>query len=151
MNARSVAEGRGRMLYGAYQAQLDLLAPARAFADFWTTVLSRACFGPATNALLQGMAAGTEVFSRAQLRHGRPAYRIDSATVEGRAVAVREEVALETPFGSLLHFRKETNRPQPRVLIVAPMAGHFATLLRHTARTMLNDHDVYITDWKSAR
>ena len=54
-------------------------------------------------------------------------------------------------FRHLLHFRKETNLPQPRVLIVAPMAGHFATLLRHTARTMLADHDVYITDWKSAR
>ena len=55
--------------------------------------------------------------------------------VEGREVAwVSEEVALDAPFGSLLHFRKSTNLPQPRVLIVAPMAGHFATLLRHTAR-----------------
>ena len=71
--------------------------------------------------------------------------------VDGRAVPVTEEVALDTPFGNLLHFRKETNLHQPRVLIVAPMAGHFATLLRHTARTMLSDHDVYITDWKSAR
>ena len=64
---------------------------------------------------------------------------------------VNQEIALDTPFGNLLHFRKDTNQPQPRVLIVAPMAGHFATLLRPTARTMLADHDVYLTDWKNAR
>ena len=139
------------MLYGAYQAQSDLLFPARAFADFCKTAFSGTLFGPAGNTLFQGMAAGAELFSRARLSHGRPSYRLDCAKVEGRDVPVHEEVALDAPFGSLLHFRKETNVHQPRVLIAAPMAGHFATLLRHTARTMLVDHDVYITDWKNAR
>ena len=56
-----------------------------------------------------------------------------------------------TPFATLLHFKKETPQPQPRVLLVAPMSGHFATLLRHTVRTMLPEHDIYITDWHNAR
>src|SRR3546814_7859270 len=66
--------------------------------------------------------------------------------------AVREEVALDLPFGNLLHFVKDdVEAPQPRVLVVAPMSGHFATLLRNTVQTLLRDHDVYITDWKNAR
>lgn len=66
-------------------------------------------------------------------------------------VAVREVAAHRTPFGTLLHFEKDIRISQPRVLIVAPMSGHFATLLRETVRTMLADHDVYITDWHNAR
>jgi polyhydroxyalkanoate depolymerase len=99
----------------------------------------------------RGLSATADLFSRAGLSHDRPDYEIASVTVEERAVGVREEIALETPFARLLHFRKDIATEQPRVLIVAPMAGHFATLLRHTARTMLADHDVFITDWKNAR
>ena len=66
-------------------------------------------------------------------------------------VPVSEEKALETPFATLLRFKKASGAEQPRVLIVAPMAGHFPTLLRQTAKTMLPEHDVYITDWKTAR
>jgi polyhydroxyalkanoate depolymerase len=139
------------MLYDAYQAQSDLLAPARVFADFCNTAFAQTNFGPFANSFFKSLAAGAEVFSRGELSHDRPDYRIDTATVEGRDLPVTQEVALDAPFGSLLHFRKDSNLPQPRVLIVAPMAGHFATLLRHTARTMLDDHDVYITDWKNAR
>ncbi|MFD2854583.1 hypothetical protein ACFSZS_07100 [Seohaeicola zhoushanensis] len=64
---------------------------------------------------------------------------------------VTEEVVLDLPFGTLLRFAKDMDAPQPKVLIVAPMSGHFATLLAGTVRTMLADHDVYITDWKNAR
>ena len=139
------------MLYDAYQAQSDLLAPARVFADFCNAAFAQTNFGPFANSFFKSLAAGAEVFSRGELSHQRPDYRVDVATVEGREVPVAQEVALDAPFGSLLHFRKESNLHQPRVLILAPMAGHFATLLRHTARTMLDDHDVYITDWKNAR
>jgi poly(3-hydroxybutyrate) depolymerase len=139
------------MLYDAYQAQSDLLAPLRAIATITQAAFGETQMGPAFNYFFKGIAAGAEIASRAQLSHDRPPYEIREALVEGRTVPVLEEKALESPFGTLLHFRKETNLHQPRVLIVAPMAGHFATLLRHTARTMLNDHDVYITDWKSAR
>ena len=139
------------MLYDAYQAQSDLMAPLRAIADITRAAFGDTQLGPAFNYYFKGIAAGAEIASRAHLSHDRPPYDIADALVEGRRVPVHEEMALDSPFGTLLHFRKETNLHQPRVLIVAPMAGHFATLLRHTARTMLNDHDVYITDWKSAR
>jgi poly(3-hydroxybutyrate) depolymerase len=71
--------------------------------------------------------------------------------VGNREVAVSEEVAFKTPFGSLLHFKKDGGPEQPRLLLVAPMSGHFATLLRSTAKTLLQDHDVYITDWHNPR
>ena len=71
--------------------------------------------------------------------------------VGNRTVAVREEVALHLPFGNLLHFAKDVDTPQPKVLVVAPLSGHFATLLRGTVETLLRDHDVYITDWANAR
>ena len=139
------------MLYDAYQAQTDFLAPFRALAGMTAALCSETSFGPAANSFFSGIAAGAEIAARGRLSHVRPDYEILEAVVDGRKVPVFQEEALDTPFGTLLHFRKETNLAQPRVLIVAPMAGHFATLLRHTTRTMLNDHDVYITDWKSAR
>jgi len=94
--------------------------------------------------------------SDSRLTHHRPPFGIDTVTLgDGRTgnatVPVTEAVVDDTPFGTLLHFRKETAVRQPRVLLVAPMSGHFATLLRGTVRTMLPEHDIYITDWKNAR
>ncbi len=83
--------------------------------------------------------------------HARPDYGIRTVMVGNREVAVTEEVTHRTPFGTLLHFRKDTDIVQPKVLLVAPLSGHFATLLRNTAKTLLQDHDVFITDWHSAR
>jgi polyhydroxyalkanoate depolymerase len=138
-------------MYDAYQAQADFLSTGRAFAGLTHTLFDNGRFGPGGNMFFRGLTAAAELYSRAGLSHDRPDYEIGSVTVDGREIGVREEIALETPFARLLHFRKDTDRAQPRVLIVAPMAGHFATLLRHTARTMLTDHDVFITDWKNAR
>jgi polyhydroxyalkanoate depolymerase len=87
----------------------------------------------------------------AALTHDRPPFGIDAVTVGGETIEVVEESACTTPFATLVHLRKAMADPGPRVLIVAPMSGHFATLLRDTARTMLADHDVYITDWHNAR
>ncbi|MGC0388663.1 poly(3-hydroxybutyrate) depolymerase [Bradyrhizobium liaoningense] len=89
--------------------------------------------------------------SRSTLTYARPAYGIDSVMVGNREIAVTEEIAYATPFGSLLHFRKHGVGEQPRMLLVAPMSGHFATLLRGTVKTLLQDHDVYITDWHNPR
>ena len=139
------------MFYNAYQAQADFLAPTRAYARLAHTLFDDTSFGPGGNMWLRGFAGLAELFSRAGLTHERPSYEIDFITVKGRDIPITEEIALETPFGRLLHFRKDVAIDQPRVLIVAPMAGHFATLLRHTARVMLADHDVYITDWINAR
>ena len=139
------------MLYDAYQAQADFLSPGRAFAGMTRAFFDQTHFGPGGNMFVRGLSAAAELLARAGLSHERPGYDIASIGVDGREVAVDEETVLETPFARLVHFRKEADMVQPRVLIVAPMAGHFATLLRHTARTMLPDHDVFITDWKNAR
>jgi len=139
------------MLYDAYQAQQDFFAPFRAGADLVRTAFSDPSLGPAANYMFRSMAAGAEIVSRSHLIHDRPDYGITTVQVQGRPVAVTEEVALALPFGNLVHFRKQSSLRQPKVLLAAPMAGHFPTLLRHTAHTLLADHDVYITDWKSAR
>jgi polyhydroxyalkanoate depolymerase len=139
------------MIYEAYQARDDLLAPFRAAAEIATAALDRGRAGPVGNLLLRAAAAGTELFSRAKLIHERPPYGIDMVMVGNREAHVTEEPAFETPFATLLHFKKDIDVEQPRVLVVAPMAGHFATLLRDTVRTLLPDNDVYITDWHNAR
>ena len=91
------------------------------------------------------------MISRFELTHARPDFGIATVRVGNRDVPVTEEVALDLPFGRLLHFAKDVDTPQPRVLVVAPLSGHFATLLRGTVETLLRDHDVYITDWANAR
>src|SRR4030095_5670255 len=97
------------------------------------------------------LAASLELISRSSLTYHRPAYGIDSVLVGNRELEVTEEVTFATPFGSLLHFKKENGPAQPRMLLVAPVSGHFATLLRGTVKTLLQDHDVYITDWHNPR
>jgi poly(3-hydroxybutyrate) depolymerase len=138
-------------LYDAYQVQQDMLAPFRAAAGLARASLLDTSLGPAANYFARCVGAAAEIVSRAHMIHTRPDYDIKEVPVEGRPVPVVEEATLDMPFANLVHFRKETNLPQPRVLLVAPMAGHFPTLLRQTAETLLRDHDVYITDWKSGR
>ena len=136
------------MLYALYQAQSDLLAPLRAWADLTNTALRGIC---SENVFFRSAAAGAELLSRAGLIHERPPFGIDSVRIDNDEIPVTEEAAFATPFGTLLHFKKANGSDMPRVLLVAPMAGHFATLLRHTIKTLLPDHDVYVTDWANAR
>ena len=140
-----------RMLYSGYQAWNDMLAPARFGAQMALGLRDK--MGPMADwAMPRRMFALMDVFQGAKLTHKRPAYEIRTVTSGNAEVAVREEVALDLPFGDLLHFVKdEVEAEQPRVLVVAPMSGHFSTLLRSTVQTLLRDHDVYITDWKNAR
>ncbi len=91
------------------------------------------------------------MMARAGLTHSRPAYGIGTVTIGNQNIEVVEETAFRTPFGTLTHFAKEIGAQQPRVLVVAPLSGHFATLLRNTVRALVVDHDVYITDWTNAR
>jgi polyhydroxyalkanoate depolymerase len=139
------------MLYDAYQARQDLLSPLRIFADLTAAAFREPMGGPWANLLARSIGGGAELISRLRLTHEHPAYNIGTIVVAGREVAISEEPALKTPFGTLLHFRKSVSLKQPRVLLVAPMAGHFSTLLRDTVRTLLADHDVFITDWNNAR
>ena len=149
------------MLYATYQAQNALMAPwraaARGLADTLQQILPE---GPAQSTLDELLAGGAmarsvlascEVFARLALTHHRPSFGIDSVVSQGREHAIVEEAVMSTPFATLLRFRKEGAPEQPRVLLVAPMSGHFATLLRDTIRTLLQDHDVFITDWHNAR
>jgi len=139
------------MLYQLYQARQDFLAPLRITADLAGAFLHEPLSGSCGNFLVRSMAAGAEMVGRTHLTHIRPDYGIDAVEIGDRLVAVSEESALATPFGTLLHFKKDIDTVQPRVLLVAPMAGHFATLLRDTVRTLLPDHDVFLTDWHNAR
>ncbi|MEJ7925588.1 polyhydroxyalkanoate depolymerase [Sphingobium sp. AN641] len=140
-----------QLLYSGYQAWTDMLTPARIAARM--ALQMRNGMGPVADwAMPRRMFALMDVFQGAELTHVRPAYDIHTVLCGNAEVAVREEVLLDLPFGGLLHFAKDdVETPQPRVLVVAPMSGHFATLLRSTVQTLLRDHDVYITDWKNAR
>jgi poly(3-hydroxybutyrate) depolymerase len=139
------------MLYQAYQAQADLMAPIRALAGRAAATLGERLNGAARPTVWSNITAAYELIARAGLTHARPPFAIDSVTVGNREVAVSEEAAHVTPFGTLLHFKKDIDQAQPRVLLIAPLSGHFATLLRATVRTMLAEHDVFITDWHNAR
>jgi polyhydroxyalkanoate depolymerase len=136
--------------YPTYQAVADLMRPWRTAASIARESISMWSEYGGTP---QGryLDACWELIEMAGLSHVRPTFNITSVQVDGRSVAIREEVVKRTPFASLLHFRKDPAVQQPRVLMVAPMSGHFATLLRDTVRTMLADHDVYITDWHNPR
>ena len=139
------------MLYQAYQFQSDLTSPLRMMSQFASSVIGLAgsSAGP-----LRRAAAALDVYSRLRLTHTRPDYGITSVEAGGQTIAVEELTTLRLPFGRLLHFKKALGRElnnQPKVLLVAPLSGHFATLLRETVRTLLQDHDVYITDWHNAR
>ncbi len=138
------------MLYQAYQFQDDLLEPLREAAKNSKAAVERQLL-PSVDALRQHMAAGFEMISRFHLSHSRPDFEFSKVRVGNRDVPVTEEVAFSLPFGNLLHFRKDVDTPQPKVLVIAPLSGHFATLLGKTCETLLRDHDVYITDWTNAR
>src|SRR6266481_3319598 len=118
------------MLYQAYQANDDVLAPIRLVAEATRGFLSHPWPFFGNHPLMRGAAAACEMVSR---------------------FAVSEEAVVHHPFCTLLHFAKDSKLTQPRVLVVAPLSGHFATLLRGTVETLLPDHDVYITDWVNAR
>jgi poly(3-hydroxybutyrate) depolymerase len=139
------------MLYSVYQTSDDLMTPLRLFADAARNVLQGPWESFSRQLMGRHAIASLEMISRFRLTHHRPSYEIDSITVGNQEVPVTEEAALMTPFGTLLHFKKEIEQVQPRVLLVAPMSGHFATLLRHTVQVLLPEHDVYITDWHNAR
>ena len=139
------------MLYQSYQAQSDFFDPLRKFAAMAAGSVGAQLNGAARPSFWGNLGAGYELIARATLTHTRPGYGIDSVIVGNQDVAVTEEAVDVTPFGTLLHFKKDIDQAQPRVLIIAPLSGHFATLLRATVRTMLAEHDVYITDWHNAR
>ena len=118
------------MLYSAYQAHADVMDPVRALAGVTSSALRRTADLMPGNPFLRSFVALNDMVARSRLTHHRPSFGISSVKVGNREVAVKERAAFATPFGTLLHFEKDIDATQPRVLLVAPMSGHFATLLR---------------------
>src|ERR1700737_1452290 len=114
------------MLYQAYQAQSDIMVPVRAWAGRALQVMGGPWVGIADNAVLRNLTAAYELIARAGLTHDRPAFGISDVKVGDGGVAGREQAVLATPFGTLLRFRKDVDMAQPRVLLVAPLSGHFS-------------------------
>jgi poly(3-hydroxybutyrate) depolymerase len=139
------------MLYETYQAHSDAFGPVRWMAEAMKGLLNQPWPVLAHHPVIRSAAAACELVARAGMWHERPDFRIRGTCVEGRPVPVDEVAAARHPFCTLLHFKKAIPVDQPRVLIVAPLSGHFATLLRGTVETLLPEHDVYITDWVNAR
>ena len=140
------------MLYQVHDLQRAVMEPwhwwAQANAVAFGNPFSPASYAPQANKL----AATFELMLRLSKRYTRPTFGITHVEVSGRTVEVVEEVLLDKPFCQLLHFKKSRSvLNEPKVLIFAPLSGHFSTLLRDTVRTMLPHHDVTITDWKDAR
>ncbi|WP_448663632.1 polyhydroxyalkanoate depolymerase [Sphingomonas sp. CJ20] len=139
------------MLYDAYEIQRSLLAGASAFANFSAGLLNN----PANPFAYFGggpvMASALQVFAHASAPRGKPDFALDHTIIDGKTVDVHEEVVLRKPFGQLKRFVRKGVEGGPKLLIVAPMSGHFATLLRGTVERMLPVADVYITDWRDAK
>jgi len=139
------------MIYNAYEMQRSWLAGASALAHSSAEFLSN----PANPFAYFGggeiLASALNVFAHASAPRGKPAFGLDHTLIGGEVVPVREEIILQKPFGQLKRFVREGVETGPKLLIVAPMSGHYATLLRGTVERMLPKHDVYITDWRDAR
>jgi polyhydroxyalkanoate depolymerase len=142
------------MMYALYQLQSDLLDVQRSAAA-QLACLMHLMPGPRSSDFLRPARVGCELFAQLKISHSQPPFAIETVQLDGRDVAVTEETVLSTPFGSLLHFRKDDaaglNPVMPKVLVVAPLSGHFSTLLRDTVRVLLPEHDVFITNWHNAR
>jgi poly(3-hydroxybutyrate) depolymerase len=140
------------MLYNAYELQRNWMAGASAIATAGVELLQN----PANPFAYFGggpvLASALDVFAHAAAPRGKPAFGLDSTTIDGRTVPIIETIEAQKTFGQLKHFvRDGAGEGDPKLLIVAPMSGHFATLLRGTVERMLPGHDVYITDWRDAR
>lgn len=139
------------MLYAAYELQRQLSRPVRLWANALEQVYSSP-YNPLTDTWIgKSVAASAEIMARLTQNYMKPAFGLPTTTIDGQAVAVNEEILLRKPFCNLLRFRRDTLRRDPKVLVVAPMSGHFATLLRGTVEALLPEHDVHITDWIDAR
>jgi poly(3-hydroxybutyrate) depolymerase len=147
------------MLYtlheASYHASTPLRMGARAMRDFWSSSVNLA----ADTRMGRTLYAGADLFANVTRRYGRPEWNIDSVNLEGVDIQVRPVVVWSSPWVRLTHFSRDAadmrragrTRSEPAVLIVAPLSGHYATLLRGTVQAFLRDHEVYVTDWSNAR
>src|SRR5581483_8914176 len=142
-------------MYWLYEMGHAALNPSREFADATRLFFKNPANPLAHTTYGKSVAAAMELFERSTRRYRKPEWGVDSVTIGGERVPVNIRCVWERPFCRLLHFERAFShpprRPQPKLLIVAPMSGHYATLLRGTVQTFLSNHDVYITEWVDAR
>lgn len=139
------------MLYHFYDLQHALMTPARLAAEMTRAIYANPANPLSFTKMGRTIAAGAEVFERATRKFGEPDFGLHETSINGEKVAVTEKVILEKPFCSLVNFQRASRRDDPKVLLVAPMSGHFATLLRGTIEALLPHHDMYVTDWNDSR
>lgn len=137
------------MIYSFYDGHARALAPLRHQAMLAAAMMRGAGAGAAP--AMRRLLAGLDLFAGLRTTHDRPDFGLQRTLLGNREVAVSEEAVHATPFGTLLRFRKDAPVRQPPLLLVAPMSGHFATLLRPTAETLLPDFDLHVTDWHNGR
>ena len=142
------------MFYQFYELNHAALAPFRAAADMMRLAYANP-LNPLSHTMLgRTLTASLEVFERTTRRYGKPEFGLHETTIDGKAVSVHEKIVWKKPFCNLIHFERSLpagHGIDPRILIVAPMSGHYATLLRGTVEALLPGADVYITDWIDAR
>jgi poly(3-hydroxybutyrate) depolymerase len=140
--------------YHAYEAVHMMVSPARGLSDAMQLAFKNPANPLSYTPFGRTVAASCELFERTTRRYGKPAFDLPETTINGVKVAVEERIVWERPFGRLIYFDRKIEgrrKPQPKVLMVAPMSGHYATLLRGTVEAFLPGHEVYITDWTDAR
>jgi poly(3-hydroxybutyrate) depolymerase len=147
------------MLYQLYETQRALLSPFAEFASASSKLYSHPLSPFAHTPMADRVSAGLDLMHRLSKEYEKPEFEITSVEIDGTEVAVQQQTAVEKPFCRLLRFKRYTDdmpmltrmKTQPSVLVVAPLSGHHATLLRDTVRSLLHDHKVFITDWTDAR
>lgn len=145
------------MLYAMHEMQNTALQPLMGWAQVMSTLFSDPVSPLAYSPLSQDVAAGCDLLYRLGKNYDKPRFEIESTLFKGKQVGIRETIVRNKPFCQLRHFSKKLSREEldaathPAVLLVAPLSGHYSTLLRETVKGLLHDHDVYITDWIDAR
>ncbi len=139
------------MLYHMYEMQHALLTPMRLQAELARTVFQSPWNPMSYTQVGRNISASAEMIERLTKKFGRPEFGLHETTIGGRSVEVVEKTIVEKPFCRLLNFHRRIKRNDPKVLLVAPMSGHYSTLLRGTVKALLPHHNVYITDWEDAR
>ena len=138
-------------MYSSYRLGRAFAAPVNSWAGAVRALWSHPSFGMSSTPLGRAVVTASELLERATRRYPKPPFALSSTRIGGRTVALREVPGLRTPFCDLVHFERDVAREDPKVLLVAPLSGHHASLLRDTVERLLPDHDLYVTDWIDAR
>jgi len=139
------------MLYSMYEAMRVMMLPARMTAQTVRSVTGSPWNPLAYTPIGRQVTSAADVFERVTRRYGKPEWGLDTTRINDREVPVSVHPVVKRTFCHLLHFHRDVPKGDPKLLVVAPLSGHFATLLRGTVEAMLPDHDVYVTDWQDAR